>query len=290
MNLFNFIQTQNQILFDGAIGTELAKRGLGLTTPGINNLIAPEVVLAIHREYADSGCHILTTNTLTMNRIYLETHNVDIDVREVNLAGANLARQAVGAQQFVIGDISSTGQLLEPYGNYTESEFYDCFKKQAELLAEGGVDGFIIETMIDLREAGCALRACKENFALPVFVSLSFMTETNSGRTVMGNTVAECAQQLTELGADAIGANCGELDLPQIATIISLFRSATSLPLLAQPNAGKPKLVNQQTVFDMTPADFAAGIKQCITAGARLVGGCCGTTPDHIRAIDKLLK
>jgi 5-methyltetrahydrofolate--homocysteine methyltransferase len=287
MNLSTFLTNQEIILLDGAIGTELDKHGL-MGRAG-NNLDNPEVVLEIQREYAQCGCDALTTNTLTMNRIYIETHNVGVDVQDVNRAGAELARQAAGDSKFVLGDISSTGQLLEPYGTYKESQFYDAFKEQANILAEGGVDGFIIETMFDLREALCAVRACKDNFSLPVNASIAFTTEEKGCRTIMGNSAEECAKQLTDAGADVIGANCGDLDPAQIAIVVSLLRSATALPILAQPNAGKPKLVGNQTVFNMYPEAFAQGITECLRAGARLVGGCCGTTPEHIRAVADLL-
>jgi len=270
------------------MGTELDKRGL--MSRSQNNLANPEVVLEIHREYAQCGCHMLTTNTLTMNRIYIETHHLNVGVKKVNQAGVELARQAAGENQYVLGDISSTGQFLEPYGNYNESEFYDAFKEQAEILAEERVDGFIVETIFDLREALCALRACKENSSLPVIISMAFATETEGGRTIMGNTAQECATKLTDAGADVIGVNCGDLDPYQIGMVVSLLKSATSLPILAQPNAGKPKLVNNQTAFHMGPKDFAAGIAKCLHAGARLVGGCCGTSPEHIRAVANILK
>lgn len=269
------------------MGTQLDR--LGLMSRGRNNLDAPEPVLEIHREYAQCGCRALTTNTLTMNRIYIETHNVDVSVRDVNRAGAELARQAANERQYVLGDISSTGQLLEPYGTYKESDFYDAFKEQAEILAEAGVDGFIIETMFDLREAMCALRACKDNFSLPVIVSIAFTTEAKGGRTIMGNSAQECAKKITDAGADVAGANCGDLGPAQMAVVVSVLHSATSLPILAQPNAGKPKLVGNETVFEMAPTPFAEGVAECLRAGARLVGGCCGTTPEHIRAVAGLL-
>ena len=275
-------------MLDGAMGTELDKRGL--MPGGRNNLDAPEAVLEIHREYAQCGCHALTTNTLTMNRIYIETHNVGVEVRDANRAGAELARQAAGDHQYMLGDISSTGQMLEPYGDYKESQFYDAFKEQAETLAEAGVDGLIIETVFDLREALCALRACKDNLSLPVIVSMAFATEEKGGSTMMGNSAEECAKKLAEAGADAVGANCGDIAPGQMAKVISVLKSATSLPILAQPNAGKPKLVDDKTVFEMEPADFAEGVGECLHAGAHLVGGCCGTTPEHIRAVAALLK
>ena len=287
MNLSAALRSENAILLDGAMGTQLGKRSS--MVPGRGNLDAPEVVLEIHREYVQCGCHALTTNTLTMNRIYIETHNVGVSVRDVNKAGAELARQAAGSDQYVLGDMSSTGQLLEPYGTYKESQFCDAFNEQADILTEAGVDGFIIETMFDLREAMCALRACK-NYSLTAIVSIAFATEEKGGRTMMGDSAEQCAKSLTDAGADVVGANCGDLDPAQMAVVVSQLRSATTLPVLAQPNAGKPKLVGNETVFEMAPEPFAAGIAECLGAGARLVGGCCGTTPDHIRAVAEMLE
>jgi 5-methyltetrahydrofolate--homocysteine methyltransferase len=288
MQFLKILENDGIILLDGAIGTELDKRGL--MGRASNNLDAPEAVLEIQRQYADCGCDALTTNTLTMNRIYIETHNLGISVQDVNKAGVEIARQAAGKELYVLGNLSSTGQLLEPYGTYKELQFFDAFKEQAGILAESGVDGFIIETMFDLREALCALRACKENFPLPVIVSIAFMTEEKSGRTMMGDSAQQCAKSLTDAGADVVGANCGDLGPAQMAVVISYFKTATKLPLLAQPNAGRPKLIGDKTVFEMTPAQFADGITECLRAGARLVGGCCGTSPEHIRAVAGMLK
>ena len=147
----------------------------------------------------------------------------------------------------------------------------------------------MIESMFDLREALCALRACKEVSPLPVLVSIAFQTNSKGGRTMMGDTAEQCARQLTEIGADAIGANCGDLDPGQMADVVATLRAATDLVIAAQPNAGKPRLIEDRTVFDMAPEPFAKGIAECIEAGARIVGGCCGTTPEHIKALKKLI-
>jgi 5-methyltetrahydrofolate--homocysteine methyltransferase len=288
MQFSKALENDGIILLDGAIGTELDKRGL--MGRASNNLDAPQSVLDIQREYAACGCDALTTNTLTMNRIYIETHNLSVSVRDVNKAGAELARQAAGKERYVLGNLSSTGQLLEPYGAYKESQFYDAFTEQAGILAESGVDGFIIETVFDLREAMCALRACKENFSLLVIASIAFSTEEKGGRTMMGDSAEQCAKSLTDAGADVVGANCGDLDPAQMAVIVSYLKSATTQPVLAQPNAGRPKLIGDKTVFEMAPVPFAAGIAECIGAGARLVGGCCGTSPEHIRAVADVLE
>jgi len=288
MNLSEVMKNKDTLLLDGAMGTQLDKRGL--MSRGRNNLDAAEAVLEIHREYVESGSQALTTNTLTMNRIFIETHDVGVSVREINKAGAELARQAAGTERFVLGDVSSTGQMLEPYGTYKESQFDDAFREQAEVLAESGVDGFIIETVFDLREAVCAVRACKQSCSLPVIVSMTFTTEEKGGRTMMGDSAEQCARSLTDAGADAIGANCGDLDPSQMAVVVSHLSAATELAVLAQPNAGKPKLIDDKTVFDMPPAAFTSGVAECMRAGASLVGGCCGTGPDHIRALAEMLK
>jgi 5-methyltetrahydrofolate--homocysteine methyltransferase len=284
MDLWEFLaNTEKPILLDGAMGTELAKADLEMG--GQNCITHPEAVLAIHREYVACGVDLIITNTLTMNRIYIESHKMKVDVREVNLAGVGLARTAVREGQYVLGDMCSTGKMLKPYGDLAREEALKAFREQAELLAEGGVDGWIIETMFDLQEALCAVEACKAIAYLPVIASMAFSTTDNGGRTIMGNTARDCAQALAEAGASAVGANCGDLDPFQMAEIVSMMREATSLPILAQPNAGKPRLVEKETVFDMSSPDFAEGVYRCVRKGARLVGGCCGTSPAHIRAL-----
>jgi 5-methyltetrahydrofolate--homocysteine methyltransferase len=288
MDLSLFLDYQKPILLDGAMGTQLAS--FGLEMGGQNNLTHPDVVKRIHRRYAECGCHLLITNTLTMNRIYIESHNLDLDVREVNLAGAMLAKAVVSENQFVLGDISSTGKMLVPYGDLPEVNAMEAFKEQATFLAEGGVDGFIIETVFDLREALCAIRACKQVAPLPIIASIAFSISEKGGRTIMGDTASHCAKAMQEEGATVVGANCGDLDPFQMAEIVAAMKQATDLPILAQPNAGIPKLVGDKTVFDMSPADFTRGISQCLQSGAALVGGCCGTTPDHIRAVASLLE
>jgi 5-methyltetrahydrofolate--homocysteine methyltransferase len=289
MDLSTFLTKKDLILLDGAMGTQLGERGAVMG--GQSTLSHPDKVLAIHKDYAQCGCHILITNTSTMNRVFIETHKVGVDVRQVNVAGARLAKQAGGPDRYILGDISSTGKLLEPYGNLKESAAYEAFAEQAALLEQGGVDGFVIETMTDLKEALLALRACKEVSSLPVIVTMAFSTPKNGGRTIMGNAAQECARALTEEGAQAVGANCGDIDPFEMAEIVSTMRSATELPLVAKPNAGKPRMVDKETVFDMSPPEFVKGIMECISAGATMVGGCCGTAPEHICALaDAVIK
>jgi 5-methyltetrahydrofolate--homocysteine methyltransferase len=288
MNFIEKIKDGQILVFDGAMGTQLAEQGV--EPGGENNLTAPDKVENVHNNYINNGSDVIITNTLTANRIYIESHDVKQNINDINLKGVEIARRAAGNNIFVAGDISSTGQMMEPFGLYTEQQFIDNFKEQAQLLEKGGVDLFIIETIMDLNEALCALKACKAVSKLPVVVSITFSILINGGRTIMGNSAEECAKKLTDNGADCLGANCGDLDPFEMAKLISLYKAHSSLPFLAQPNAGKPKLIDDKTVFDMPVVKFAEGIQQCINAGASMIGGCCGTSPEYINAIAKLVK
>ena len=257
------------IILDGAMGTELDK--LGCTERCESNLFNPDAVVRVHEDYLQAGSAAIITNTLTMNRVFIESHKLEIDVGKVNAAGVALARRATQGSGYVLGNLSSTGQILEPYGSYSEQTVTDCFKEQAGYLAEGGVDGFIIETMFDLREAICALRACRATAELPVVVCIAYNTEKNGGRTVMGNSAPECARTLESEGAHAIGANCGNIGPDQMAQIVTTLSSVTRLPIVAEPNAGMPRLVEGKTVFDMDAHAFASGLMKCVKSGARIL-------------------
>lgn len=272
---------------DGAMGTQLAEAGVDMS--GYANLKDADVVLAIHKRYADCGVDFLLTNTLTMNRISIQSHSQKVDVRAVNLAGAQLARRAANDHQYVLGDMGSIGKLLKPYGPLGESEAHAAFAEQASILVEGQVDGLLIETMFDLREAVCAVSAARDVTDLPIIASIAFHTAADGGRTLMGNTARDCALALTKAGAWAVGANCGTVDPLGMAAVVEIMRSATPLPVIAQPNAGKGTHVEGRLSYDMSPADFAAGAAACVRAGASLVGGCCGTSPAHILAMVELL-
>jgi 5-methyltetrahydrofolate--homocysteine methyltransferase len=288
MDLAGLLGSREIVILDGAMGTELHKRGF--TDGCACNITRPEAVTEVHKEYLAAGCNAIITNTLTMNRISIESHGQDIDVEKVNTSGAALALAAAGDAAFVLGNLSSTGQLLEPYGTYLEEEFVECFKEQASILAAAGVHGFIIETIIDLREALCALKACREVSPLPVIACMSYFTKSDGGRTQMGNSVEECTKALVDGGASAVGANCGSLDPAGLAELVATMAPFTKLPIVVEPNAGKPRLEAGATVFDMGPADFSAGMLQCRDAGARILGGCCGTTPGHISAMVKAVR
>lgn len=277
------------MLFDGGMGSLLASKGLALSGPA-NLFTNPQAVVEAHREYVDAGSDCIISNTFTLNEIYMKKQIEEgFDIDEANRLGARLAREAAGSEVFVFGDISSTGVMLKPLGPGEPDEFYQAYLRQAVALAEGGVDGFIIETIFDLAEAMLALKACRDAADLPVIVSLTFSTVKRGGRTIMGNKAIDCAQAAKEAGACAVGANCGDLSPLELAEVMASMKEA-GLPLIVQPNAGKPIYEDGVTCYGMSPEDFAAGVKECIAAGAQLLGGCCGTTPDHIRALKHLLE
>jgi 5-methyltetrahydrofolate--homocysteine methyltransferase len=282
----NVLEVKKIIILDGAMGTELERRGS--SDKCASNLTNPEIVEAIHRDYRNAGSQAAIANTFSMTRLYLETHNLNLDVEEVNHSGVKLARNAIGEDGCVLGDIGPTGQMLEPYGTAHEEDLYNTFKEQASILSNAGIDGFIVETMFDLREAVCAVRACKEVSQTPVIASMSFQTVKNGGRTMMGNSAEECAIKLTEEGADAVGANCGDLSPKEMAEVVAIIKKSTSLPIAAQPNAGKPK-VKGGKVFYMEPKLYATETLECYKAGASIIGGCCGTTPEHIKILSELI-
>ena len=283
MSLMNRILQGEILLLDGAIGTRLAASGL---EPGGHvSLSHPEVVAAVHRAYVEAGSALITTNTIGLETLSAATDGRGIDIEAANQAAVALARSAARPGQYVLGGLASTGQLIEPYGDCPEELLYRAFRGQAEVLAASGVDGFIVETMIDLREALCAVRACRDVSALPVLATLSFQTPDNGGRTPMGDTAREAGVALVREGATAVGANCGDLTPGEMSTVIRAMANAVDCPLVAQPNAGKPHLVDGKTVFTLSPGAFAEGVRQCVSAGATIVGGCCGTTPAHISAV-----
>ncbi len=286
MDFLRLLKSNKVIILDGAMGTELDKRGV--LGRGDSNLTHPKTVIEIHGEYLKAGSQVVIANTFPMSRIYIETHKLKVDVAEVNRSGVKLARSAVEDKGYVLGDLGSSGQMLEPYGTYKEKELYASFKEQASYLSEGDIDGFIIETMFDLREALCALRACKDVSSIPVIVSMAFQTEKNGGRTMMGNSAEECAINLSKEGANGVGANCGDLGPKEMAEVVSVLKEFANLPIVAEPNAGKPKLEGGK-VFYMEPALYATETLECYRAGARLIGGCCGTTPAHIKILSELI-
>ena len=276
------------LLADGAMGTQLQQAGL---EPGgcgeIWNVDNPEPVLAIQRGYVEAGSDCLLTNTFGACRIMLERHSFDTRVAEINAHGVAVARAAFGDKAgFVIGDIGPFGGLMEPYGDIAQDAVRDAFREQAAALVDAGADAIIVETQTSLEEIGLAIAAAREAGAPCVIGSMAFDLNRNGKdvRTMMGVKVEQAAEVLQEAGADILAINCGTgIDMTWAARILQRYRSASDLPLMAKPNNGLPELIAMEVVYRQTPDQMLVGLDDVLEAGARIVGGCCGTTAEHIR-------
>ncbi len=280
-------------LLDGAMGTELIARGVEPGACGdYLNIASPDVVLDIHKSYFVAGSDAVLTNTFGGNGYALARHGLAEKSEEINTAAAKLARQAAGEENYVLGNIGPSGDFLEPLGNLKPQELKDVFAKQARALAAGGVDGFIIETMTALDEATIAVEAVKSVSVLPVFASLAYDPAGDQFRTMMGVDVGAAVGWLLSLGIDAIGFNCGGLNMDQYVKLAQIFASEVkgTVALLAEPNAGKPELVDGKASYNVSPDEFAAAAEEIHVAGFSIIGGCCGTSPPHIKAVAEQMK
>ncbi|HEY7699407.1 MAG TPA: homocysteine S-methyltransferase family protein [Vicinamibacteria bacterium] len=293
MNLLDALE-QRVLLGDGAMGTELQLAGL---PPGgcgeAWNVDAPDKILAIQKAYVDAGSDCLITNSFGASRIMLERHDEEGRVREINRAAVEIARRAFGEKEgWVLGDIGPFGGLMEPYGEIPEALVEKAFAEQAEALVSGGVDAIIIETQTALEELGIAIAASKAAGAPAVIGSMAFdkMLGSDEVRTMMGTSPEQAAAFMAESGADILALNCGTgIDMRLAVDIAKRYRSVSDLPIMAQPNAGLPVLENMKVVYKETPEEMAEGLEDLLDAGVRIVGGCCGSTPAHIRKFREVL-
>lgn len=276
------------ILGDGATGTQLQLLGLAPGAGGeLWNVDRPDQVRSVHRAYRDAGCDLLTTNTFGGTSYVLAGHGAAHRVHELNVAGARLARESAGDRAWVLGDIGPFGGMLEPLGDVAEDEVALAFRAQAAALLEGGADLILIETMSDPVEAALAVRAAKAAGAECVIATYSFQRSAAGHRTMMGTTPAAALAAVLEAGADVVGANCGtELALDDYVNLTAeLVAAAAGRPVIVQPNAGSPRLVDGAISYDESAVQFAAAAPRFLAAGARIVGGCCGSTPAHLAAM-----
>jgi homocysteine S-methyltransferase len=267
---------------DGAMGTMLYGRGVFLNVCYDElNLRQPDLVRDIHREYARAGAELLETNTFGANPVKLATYGLADDTEAINAAAARLAREASQGRSLVLGAIGPLGIRIEPYGETSVAEAEAAFGRQVDGLLQGGVDGFVLETFSDVSEIAAALRAVRARTDLP---AIAQMTVGTDGRTAYGTTPESFGAELQRLGADVIGVNCSLGPSGVLGTIERLARVVT-VPLSAQPNAGLPREVGDRKMYMASPEYMASFARRMVEAGARFVGGCCGTTPEHIRAI-----
>jgi len=271
------------ILGDGAIGTMLQAKGLPAgKLPEVWNLEQPDAVRDVHRAYLAAGARFVTTNTFGGNRLRLREGGLEDRLFEINRLGAALAKDAVGDRAWVAGSIGPTGRLMDPLGPLTAEEAEELFAEQIEALIAGGADVIKIETQHDVDEACAAVRAAKAVSSLPVICSFSFNAK---GRTMMGLRAKRAAQESIEAGADVVGANCG--DGPEaVRAALEGMREVATVPLFAQPNAGIPAAGRgAEATWDVTPESLAEYVAGYVELGARVVSGCCGTSPAYVAAI-----
>ena len=269
------------VLSDGAMGTMLQEYGLNAgACPEIWNVEKPEAVRAVHAAYIEAGSRITSTNTFGGSRLKLAAYGLADRVAELNSAGANIAREAAGAENSVAGSIGPTGEFLEPLGDLSFDTAADVFAEQSEALASGGADVILLETFSDLQEAKAALAGALRT-GLPVFCTFAFDT---GGRTMMGLDPVKAAVEMSKAGASGVGANCG-VGPDQTLEVISQIRNATLGIVIAQPNAGLPRIVEGRTTYDSTPEEMAEFAAKSARLGVNIIGACCGSTPQHIRAM-----
>ncbi|MGD8792201.1 MAG: homocysteine S-methyltransferase family protein [Anaerolineae bacterium] len=289
--LLDRLRAGQVLLADGATGTML--QGMGLApgeAPEAWLLDKPDQIRALHRGYVEAGSDLILSCSFGGSRFRLADHGLDDRVAALNRRAAELARQvaaeAEGRTVFVAGDMGPTGQLLAPLGPLSPEEVQAAYAEQARGLAEGGADFFLIETMSDLGEARAAIAGARQAADLPIFCTFSFDTH---GRTMMGIRPAQVASEMAPLVA-GLGANCGQDPAEYVEFVAAMRAAAPGAILWVKPNAGLPHMVEDEVVYDATPEQMAGVAVQLRGAGARVIGGCCGTTPGHVAAMAKALR
>ena len=289
-SIFDIIQ-ERIVLLDGGFGTELIARGFPQgACPETWNMEKPEIVKEIHKSYFDAGSDVVLTNSFGGSKIKLESYGQSGRCYELNLAAGQIADKTKPEGKFVAGSMGPIGKFLKPAGEYDEQAFEDAYAEQARGLSDGGVDFLLIETQYDLKEALCALRGARKVTDKPVFVTMTFTKGPRGYFTIMGNSVGQCVGELEKEAVPVIGTNC-TLNSEEMVGIIRLLREATSLPLIAQANAGKPSVSSEGEVsYEQTVEDYLRFIPQMIQNGANLIGGCCGTNPEYIKPMAEIIQ
>jgi len=278
------------VLSDGGLGTQLIERGLEPgQCPEALVLERPEVLAEIGSLYLDAGAEILTTNTFGGSPLKLKHYSLDGQTEEINRRAVEILREIAKGRACVAASVGPCGAILEPYGEAAESEVYESFERQLRALQAAGPDVILVETMTDLREATLAVTAAKRVACeLPVVATMTFDPTPRGHFTIMGVNVEQAASGLAEAGADVVGSNCGN-GIEEMVEIARAFRRCTRLPIAIQANAGLPENRAGQVVYPETPEFMASRLPELVELGVAVIGGCCGTTPDHIRTMKDVL-
>ncbi|HRT47812.1 MAG TPA: homocysteine S-methyltransferase family protein [Bacteroidales bacterium] len=289
MNILDEIKTR-VLLCDGAWGTLLQQKGLQPgECPELWNLTRRDDVLDIARSYIEAGADIIETNSFGGSRIKLSQYGLDDKASLINETAATISREAAGPDRHVAGSIGPTGKILMT-GDVTADELYEAFSEQAIALEKGGADIIIIETMSDAEEAAIAVKAAKENTRCTVIATMTFNPAPDGTYyTIMGVTPADMIRILREAGADIIGSNCGNGTEVLTGVARAIREADREVPLIIQPNAGVPQLIDGKTIFPESPEIMSSFVPELVSIGVNIIGGCCGTTPEHIKAIARKL-
>ena len=283
MTFHEKLKEKKVLISDGAWGTELVKKGFGKgECPELLNVDHPDVLHEIAESYVTAGSDIILTNTFGGNPYKLSKYGMEDRLVELNKAGLRISKEAAGGKTLVFASIGPSGEFLAPLGLATMDEMTEAFSKQVRVFAEEGADGIVIESMTDLGEIICALRAVKNHSDFPVVCSMTFDKGLKGYATIMGVKPEDAARALGDEGADAVGTNCG-WGIEEMIDVARIMRPVTGLPLWVKPNAGIPELVEGETVYRHTPKFMAKYIPDLIDRGVSVVGGCCGSTTEHIR-------
>lgn len=275
------------IILDGATGSNLRKAGMPVgICPETWILEHPETIIQLQRAYAEAGSQIIYAPTFSGNRIALEMHGQQDRLAELNTKLVALSKEAVGDRAYVAGDLTTTGRMLEPRGNISYQELFDVYKEQIKVLADAGADLLVAETMLDVDETLVLLDAAQAVCDLPVMCSLTLESD---GSALFGGNAVEMVEQLQEMGAVAVGLNCS-VGPDQLEAVVGSMKAVAKIPVIAKPNAGMP-VIDEKGVahYNMGPEHFAASMKKLVEKGAGVIGGCCGTDPEYIRAVAKML-
>jgi len=275
------------LVSDGALGTFLQAKGLKPgECPEAWCVTHSDIVKDIAEAYVSAGSDMVSTNSFGGTHYKLKEYGLTDKVSEFNTAAARIVKAAVGTEGYVLGSIGPTGQIVEDEGGFvSESELFNAYKDQVIALASGGADLILAETMSSVMEAAQAIKAAKAHTNLPVACTFTFELGARGFRTMMGVDPVRAAEEAIEAGADIVGANCGNGIANMVEIVKQMHAAVPNIPILVQANAGAPVLEDGKTVFKETPEDMASRVKELVEAGAKIIGGCCGTTPDHIRAI-----